>query len=214
VRLRDPTVADRLRNQVMPPIDTLLRGRSRSDGLSEDTIFSILSNERRRYVLHYLDRVEPEAELSDLTEQVAAWENGVDVADLTYDQRKRVYTSLHQTHLPKLDDAGVVDYDRDRGTVAVAAGAADLDAYLSAVGDGGRRWSRRYLTLSALCLVAFAAARFGAAPFAAAPELALAAAVAVAFGLSAAVHAWLSRSDGVDVAAHVRTDFDSDSETD
>lgn len=198
----------------MPLTDTLLHGRSRPDELSEDTIFSVLSNERRRYVLHYLDRVEREAELSDLTEQVAAWENGADVADLEYDQRKRVYTSLHQTHLPKLDDAGVVDYDRDRGTVAVAVGAADLDAYLSAVDDDGRQWSRRYLGLSVLCLVALAAAWLDAAPFAAVPELALAAAVAVAFGLSAAVHAWLSQSNGVSVVLDVGTDPDSDSDSD
>lgn len=195
----------------MPPTDTRLRARPQSERLSEDTIFSILSNERRRYVLRYLDRVEREAELGDLTERIAAWENGVEVGELEYDQRKRVYTSIHQTHLPKLDDAGVVDYDHDRGTVALAAGAADLDAYLAAVDNDGQRWSRRYLGLSALCLAALAAAWLDVFPLAAVPELALATVVAIVFGVLAATHAWMSRSTGVDAAS---ADFDTDIETD
>jgi DNA-binding transcriptional ArsR family regulator len=192
--------------------DTRLGARPQPERLSEDTIFSILSNERRRYVLRYLDRVEREAELGDLTERIAAWENGVEVNELDYNQRKRVYTSLHQTHLPKLDDAGVVEYDHDRGTVVLAAGAADLDAYLAAVnGDDGQRWSRRYLSLSVLCLVALAAAWLDVFPLAAVPELALATVVAIVFGVLAATHAWVSRSTGVDAAS---ADFDTDIETD
>ena len=181
----------------MPPNDTRLRDRPQSDGLSEDAIFSVLSNERRRYVLRYLDRVERNAALSDLAERIAAWENGIDVADLEYNQRKRVYTSLHQTHLPKLDEAGIVDYDHDRSTVVAAAGMADIDAYLSTVDDDGRGWSRRYLGLSALCLAALGAAWLDVL---AVPNLALAGAVVVVFGLSAAVNAWLSRSNGIRVA--------------
>ncbi|WP_338742408.1 DUF7344 domain-containing protein [Haloplanus salilacus] len=192
----------------MSSTDPRLRDHSRSDGLSEDTLFSILSNERRRYVLYYLDRIERDAELSDLAERIAAWENGIDVADLEYDQRKRVYTSLHQTHLPKLDDAGVVDYDHDRSTVVAAAGVSDIDAYLSAVDDGGRQWSRRYLGLSALCLGFLVGAWLDVFPFTAVPDLALAAAVVVVFGFSGAAHAWLSHSDGIRVVLGTGTDAD------
>jgi DNA-binding transcriptional ArsR family regulator len=179
----------------MPLHDTLLGDRSASGGLSEDTIFSILSNQRRRYVLRYLDRVASETTLSDLAERIAAWENDVDVAELEYEQRKRVYTSLHQTHLPKLDEAGIVDYDRDRGTVTVAAGAADLEAYLASADGDGREWSRFYLVLSALSLVSLLAVWVDVVPFGGLP---FAAGVVVAFAVSAVVHARRSASDGAD----------------
>lgn len=180
----------------MPDNDTPFGHRS-DHVLSEDTIFSILSNQRRRYVLRYLRQVDRETDLSDLVERIAAWENDVDVPAVTYEQRKRVYTSLHQTHLPKLDDAGIVDYDRDRGTIVAADAAADLEAYLSAV-DDRRQWSRIYLGLSALCLALLVAAWLDAGPFTVIRDLWLAAGALVTFAVTAVVHARSSQNGVVD----------------
>jgi DNA-binding transcriptional ArsR family regulator len=175
------------------------RERSQSDGLSEDDVFSMLSNQRRRYVIAYLDRTEgAEVSLGDLAERIAAWENDVDVAELTYKQRKRVYTSLHQTHLPKLDEAGVVDYDRDRGTITAAERAPDLDAYLSTVGGDDRRWTRRYLGLSALSVTWIVAAWLDVFPFALLSGLALAGVIVVGFATLAVAHARLAGDTGVE----------------
>lgn len=82
-----------------------------------DEIFGVLQNERRRLILRYLDEHDGETAIGDLAEHVAAIENDIPRAELRSKQRKRVYISLYQSHLPKLDDAGAVTYDQDRGTV-------------------------------------------------------------------------------------------------
>ena len=88
---------------------------SNTEQLSRDEVYDILSNARRRFVIYFLrDRREP-VELSELSDRVAAWENDVPVEELTDQQVKRVYVSLYQTHIPKLEDTGIVEYDSDSG---------------------------------------------------------------------------------------------------
>lgn len=83
--------------------------------LSKDAIYSLLSSARRRYVIQAMLNHEGEYEFSRLVRTVAVREYG-DSPD--YRQRKRIYVSLRQTHLPALDDAGVVQFNSDRGNVA------------------------------------------------------------------------------------------------
>jgi hypothetical protein len=87
------------------------------DRVHMDQIFGILSNQRRRYVLTYLTMTEGTVTLSDLAERIAAWECEKDIDGLNSQERKRVYVSLYQGHLPKMADAGAIAYDSDRGTV-------------------------------------------------------------------------------------------------
>jgi DNA-binding transcriptional ArsR family regulator len=181
------------------------RDRSHRGPLSKDAIFSILSNQRRRYVIYHLAQSPDPVSLRDLAERVAAWENDVDVEDLTYKQRKRVYTSLHQTHLPKLDDSGVVDYDRDRGTVSLDERAADLDVYLEVVGDDDLPWCDFYLGLSGVVLLVVVAAWLDVFPFSVVPDLAVAGGIVALFAVSAAVHARLARRDRIGANAGVQT---------
>src|SRR6056297_1412574 len=94
---------------------------------SLDTIFDLLSNPRRRFVLHYLKRVEEPVQLTELAAQIAAKENDVPVDELTSQQRKRAYVSLYQTHVPKLEEVGVVTYDADTGNVALTERADEID---------------------------------------------------------------------------------------
>ncbi|TKX52390.1 hypothetical protein EXE44_18565, partial [Halorubrum sp. SS7] len=83
------------------------------DGPSRDEVFTALSNARRRNVIEYLNTNGSEARVRDIAEQLAAWENGVEIPEVTYKQRKRVYTALHQSHLPKLAASGFIDYESD-----------------------------------------------------------------------------------------------------
>ncbi|WP_251331114.1 DUF7344 domain-containing protein [Haloplanus pelagicus] len=169
------------------------RERSQPERLSKDTVFSILSNQRRRYVLSVLHRNSETVELRDLAERIAAWENDVTVADLDYKQRKRVYTSLHQTHLPKLDEAGIVEYDRDRGTITLADRASELDVYLADVGDRGVPWPDLYLGLSATALLFLVATWLDVFPFSSLPDLAVAGVIVVLFAVVAVVNSYLVR---------------------
>lgn len=100
-------------------------------GLSKDAIFSLLSVERRRRVLTYLADHGDETTLNDLAEHIAAVENNTEIYLLSSQQRKRVYISLYQDHLPKLADADVIDYDQSRGTVKRGPSADLLYPYLA-----------------------------------------------------------------------------------
>ena len=96
-----------------------------SDDLSLSTTFELLKNRRRRETISYLIDHDGQSTLSDLAEHIAALENGIEVVELSSDQRKRVYIGLYQCHLPKLDKAGVVDFDKNRGTVVLRESVAD-----------------------------------------------------------------------------------------
>lgn len=158
------------------------------EDLSKDEIFFALSNYRRRYVLHYLKQVDGEADLSELSEQVGAWENGVEVDETTSTQRKRAYVSLRQTHLPKLDDLGIVEFDPVRGTARLTDRATVLDFYLEVNRKGELPWSSLYLGLGVLMSLVAVAVWIGAPPFTALPTITYTASMAFLVTLVALVH--------------------------
>lgn len=98
--------------------------------LAQDTVYDLLSNGRRRFVISRLRRAEGPVSVSDLSEAVAAWENDIPQSELTDKQIKRVYVSLYQIHIPKLDEAGLVAYDKDSGLVELTPAVSELDSYL------------------------------------------------------------------------------------
>lgn len=157
------------------------------DALSQDVVFDLLSSPRRRFVLYYLNQVDDEVEIGELADEVAAWENETDVEDLTSQQRKRVYVSLYQTHVPKMEDAGIIDYDSDRGTVSLADQAEDISAYLTRE-ENGRPWQRYYLGLAVLGALFYAAVAFEVAVFAALTEFAAGLLIIAAFTITAIAH--------------------------
>ena len=128
--------------------------------LTQDDIFHLLQTPRRRYVLRYLKTHEGPVEMRDIAEQVAAWENDTTVEALTSGERQRVYIPLYQSHLPKLDEEGVVEYDQSRGTVERTELANRFDRYLEVsdeVKDGDdyqddreAPWETYYLGISIL----------------------------------------------------------------
>lgn len=90
-----------------------------SDALSRDALFELLASERRRAVLRRLDDGEEPVPVPELVAAVVAREASV---EFTPDQHERVAVSLEHVHLPKLHDAGVVEYDDDAGTVRLREG--------------------------------------------------------------------------------------------
>lgn len=98
--------------------------------LEKDDIFHILQNQRRRDSLRYLKKADETVRMRDLAEQVAAWEHDTTLQALTSDERQRVYIALYQSHLPKLDEEGIINYNQSRGIVERTEQAAQLDPYL------------------------------------------------------------------------------------
>jgi len=110
--------------------------------LNKDVIFNLLQNQRRRCALRYL-RENLETTLSDLAEHVAALENDKEVVDLNSSERKCVYVGFYQCHLPKMADVGLIDYQRDRGTIELRETAAQLFPYMDLDPDEGGTGSGR-----------------------------------------------------------------------
>lgn len=81
---------------------------------SLDAVFEILSARRRRYVLYSLHEApEGVASIEDVAERVSLLER----SDGDESRFAEVRTSLCHVHLPKLEDAGFVEYDSRSETV-------------------------------------------------------------------------------------------------
>jgi hypothetical protein len=94
-----------------------------------DTIFDLLSKERRRYALYYLEEEGGKVPVEELVETVAEWEaSGEEVPDEKY---RRVRISLQHRDLPKSTDAEFVEYDADEGVVQVSGMSLEADAVIS-----------------------------------------------------------------------------------
>lgn len=106
---------------------------STADPKPQQQLYHILGDKRRRYTIHYLKQQGSEVSVTDLAERVAAWENGKSIADLSIQERKRVYISLYQSHLPTLDEKGVIQYDEARKSVGLTPEMTDRKMYLEIV---------------------------------------------------------------------------------
>lgn len=98
--------------------------------VSDDDVFKVLSNRRRRQVIEHLREGDGTATVGRLAEEIAAEENETTIQQLTSAERKSAYVSLYQNHLPVMDDANVIDYDENRKTVQLTEGVAELEPYL------------------------------------------------------------------------------------
>lgn len=120
--------------------------------LSRDVVFRLLSNPRRRYVLYYLREHGGEARLEEVTRSLAAWETDKSPEELGDDDEKRVYVSLYQTHVPKLEEHGVVEYDSDSTVIKLTDAADQIDRYLT-VERSAVPWQAAYIALASLAVV-------------------------------------------------------------
>lgn len=98
--------------------------------LPKSEVFELLSADRRQAVLLYLNATDGTADLGELAEHIASQECDCRPTELSSQQRKRVYVGLYQCHLPKMADAGVIEYDSDRGNVALNDRSDRLLQYL------------------------------------------------------------------------------------
>lgn len=165
---------------------------------SRDRVFKLLSNRRRRFVLYYLqNNANGDATVRELASKIAAWENDIEEAAVTYKQRKRVYTSLYQSHLPKMSEYGVVVYEQARGNVHLTTEGETLDAYLEVVSGNDVPWSDYFLGLSLLSFAFLVAVIVDFPPFSVVPPSGASLLVVVVFGLSAVAHMIRTRQSRV-----------------
>lgn len=94
---------------------------------SRDAVLSLLTDSRRRQVLYCL-RSNERTDLDSIALQIAAWERDETIASVEGDAVDAVKLSLHHNHLPKLAEAGVVEYDSRAGDVVRRDGFHDIEA--------------------------------------------------------------------------------------
>lgn len=146
--------------------------RTEQNGRTEwtrDYVFHILSNNRRRYVLHSLLQGDGSASKRELSRQLAAWENDIPIEEVTPDMRKPMYIALHQTHLPKMADAGLVRMDR--GDVRLTENAEDLQVFVNALEGADPPWNKIYLGIGAVSCVIVTSGLLGLPPYTFVPSL-------------------------------------------
>lgn len=131
VQGQDATRTPQLETEVDPsrPV-TNLTDVEHEDHVEMDELFGILKNQRRRYVLKYLSLTEGTVKLNDLSEWIASLECEKRIQELNSQERKRVYVSLYQCHLPKMDRVSVIAYDKPRGEIQPGGQFAHVTHYL------------------------------------------------------------------------------------
>lgn len=173
-----------------------------TESLSQDNVFDILSDSRRRYILYYLRKTGEPVELGKLAEELAAWENEIPVGELTKQQRKRVYVSLYQTHIQKLAEAGIIEYDPDSGLVSLDEQTSQIEPYIMTDQDanGQQRWQGTYILLAAVSTVVYALVALDVSVFGLVSEPAVGSAILIAFASLVGAHLLHLRREGSNVS--------------
>ena len=111
-----------------------LSGRSaqktQKTGLKLTTIFEVLSNPRRILLLDALSRAGGEMAFRELVDDVASAEYGRSMDEISSDERHTIYVSLYQTHIPKLGELGVLEFDRPSGVIRSGVHSRAVERHL------------------------------------------------------------------------------------
>lgn len=119
----------------MSLFDALVPGRDDAAGEADvvsvelGALLDAIANERRRLALRHVGAHPSGVEKGTLVELVAADEFDVPIETLRHGERKAVFATLHQHHLPALESAGLVEWEaaQVRPTPATDAALDVLD---------------------------------------------------------------------------------------
>lgn len=100
--------------------------------LSFDAVFDAIAHPRRRYLLYTLHS-QTNVALREFAERLAEWEANSHDGPVETDTRQ-VYVSLYHTHIPKLENHAVVEFDHKTGVVTPGTNAERVFAALAGAG--------------------------------------------------------------------------------
>lgn len=101
--------------------------------LGFDTVLDLCANERRRIVLAALAAEDRTRSITDLTRTIVREQRHADVDDVPDETVEQIRSSLHHSHLPKLESAGLVEYDTETNHLERTDDFEDLQPHLSAI---------------------------------------------------------------------------------
>jgi DNA-binding transcriptional ArsR family regulator len=102
-------------------VDQIGQGQLRREPpeLSDDRLYRALSSKRRRRLLYVL-LVEESSSMERIATVLVRWTVSGKEEMVRPEERERILTELDHIHLPVLEEAGMVSYDREDGTVRIA----------------------------------------------------------------------------------------------
>ena len=99
------------------PIRASVDAVSASESLDVNDLHGAFAEERRRLALDVLTDGSPPLDARTLARRVAARETDSSTESVPSKRVERVHVALYHTHLPKLADFGLVDYDAEEAVV-------------------------------------------------------------------------------------------------
>lgn len=99
----------------------------------QDELFDVLSHPHRRFTLKYLQTAAAPLGVAELATQLRSWEDGQGVGPRSDADRDSIQVSLVHSHLPKMHDAGFVNYDAPGQTVTLADHTDEVESQLRAM---------------------------------------------------------------------------------
>ena len=100
-----------------PGIGSVLDGQSAADPGSLDRLFKALADNRRRIVLDVLSHQYQAIHVETLAREVLAKSRDIPEHEVSDQQAEELLVSFYHTDFPPLQDAGLIDYDAEGGTV-------------------------------------------------------------------------------------------------
>lgn len=97
-------------------------------------VFDLLADEHRRHAVAYLATCEESIPISELAAQIATRIADRPRTAIPTRKTRSITIELHHKHLPKLAEAGIVEYDRECGLVKLSEADAVVEGALSLTG--------------------------------------------------------------------------------
>ncbi len=160
--------------------------------LVDTDIHAILGNRRRRHALDHLRETPDTVAISDLADAVAEREAGE--SPPPEDLRQSVYNSLHQSHIPRLEGEGVIEYDRETNEIRLTESAREVEVYMEVFTRYGITWVEYYRLLGTVSLLVLLLATMDVAPFALVDTVLWVSLFLALIAVSTAYQLWTRRS--------------------
>lgn len=100
-----------------------------------DELLDLCRDQHRRIVVATLAGENRALTMNDLTTAITDHNHHVPATDVSAEDLREIRLSLHHTHLPKLADRSLVEYDRERQLVEPTSRFDRLGPQLSAIID-------------------------------------------------------------------------------
>jgi len=172
---------------MLPTFATASGSNSNRGELSEDEIYEVLSNRRRRFVIHALKRTEEPIEIFELSQYITAWETGVELEEVSSKHRRNVYSTLQRTPLPKLEKERRDRRQRKKLRQATPK-LKNLEIYVEVLGSKEIPWSLYYVGFAGVAVSLLIAVMIDTPVFGAFDPFDVGVLTITAFGLSSIVH--------------------------